>query len=344
VNTPSLGILHFIPDPLFIFDAEQTVLFMNRAAEVLLNITSDSAQGKSAQALLPPELTGLWNKKDDDKPIEWSSDERFFKPELNRMTTEDGTESTILYLRDITRLKKIARNQNEFTRIVSHDLRSPLTSIQGFASMLESDMVGTLNEKQKHFVSKILSGVGQLNTLVDNIQDAGRYDPESGFYELSRSHCDLTEMIRRIVENHLLPADKILAIKVTSGTDIPIISADAIMLERAIINLVDNAIKYTPSGGEVEVGAKRVADALHITVRDTGSGIAPEDQERIFERHVRLVRQEHKKVKGSGLGLFIVRSVARRHGGEAWVTSTLGNGSTFTLSLPLKGDNLVVST
>ncbi len=320
-------------------------MFMNHAAEELFTTTSSAAQGKPAIELLPPELSALWKQPaDENKPKEWSQGERAFKPELSALSAEDGSNLTVLYLRDITRLKKIARNQHEFTRIVAHDLRSPLTSIQGFASMLESDMVGNLNDRQKHFVSKILSGIAQLTALVDNIQDAGRYDPESGFYELSRLHCDLTEIVRRVVENHLLPADKTLSVKIKNGDDVPIINADANMLERAIINLVDNAIKYTPSGGEVEVGANRVNDAVHITVRDTGPGIAQEDQERIFERHVRLARQEHKRVKGSGLGLFIVRSVARRHGGEAWVSSTLGSGSTFTLCLPLKGDNLVIST
>lgn len=246
------------------------------------------------------------------------------------------------HARSQARHERLTRNQSEFTRLVSHDLRSPLTSMQGFASMLESNMVGDLNERQAHFVEKILSGIAQMTSLVDNIQDAGRYDPETGFYEMERSPCDLIEVANRIVNNHLVPAEKQeLTISVTSGSDVPIINADPNMLERALTNLVDNAIKYTPNGGKIEVGVRRDGGQVVLSVTDTGYGISPENQKHLFERHVRIPRKEHKRVKGSGLGLFIVRSVAQRHGGRAWVESVEGKGSTFYMSIPLDGANLV---
>jgi signal transduction histidine kinase len=250
----------------------------------------------------------------------------------------------VLALRDVTRFKQLNRNQSEFTRIVSHDLRSPLTSMQGFASMLELNLVGDLNEKQAHFVEKILSGITQMTALVDNIQDAGRFDPETGFYEVQRSPCDLGEMVRKIVDNHLVPAEKQeLAIAVSIADDVPVINADANMLERAIINLVDNAIKYSPNGGKIQVGVKRNRGKVIVSVKDNGLGISPEYQKHIFDRHVRIPRKEHKKVKGSGLGLFIVRSVAQHHGGEAWLESKEGQGTTFYFSVPLEGANLIAS-
>jgi signal transduction histidine kinase len=184
-----------------------------------------------------------------------------------------------------------------------------------------------------------------MTALVDNIQDAGRFDPETGFYELQRSACDLGDMVRKIVDNHLVPAEKQeLTIAVSVSDDVPIINADANMLERAIINLVDNAIKYTPNGGEIKVGVTRQKSDVIISVKDNGLGISPEYQTHIFDRHVRIPRKEHKKVKGSGLGLFIVRSVAQRHGGDAWLESMEGEGTTFFLSIPLKGQNLIAST
>jgi hypothetical protein len=249
----------------------------------------------------------------------------------------------VLALRDITRFKKLNRNQSEFTRIVSHDLRSPLTSMQGFAEMLEQDLFGKLNEKQLHFVSKILAGVSQMTALVDNIQDAGRYDPETGFYEMTRSQCDLREIVNRIVETHLVPAEKDLKITVSVADNVPIINADSNMLERAIINLFDNAVKYTPTGGTINIGVECSNGQVQVKVHDNGLGIKPEDQKHLFERHVRLARQEHKRIKGSGLGLFIVRSVAQRHGGNAWVESKEGEGSSFCFSIPLEGGNLIGS-
>ncbi|PJF38957.1 MAG: hypothetical protein CUN55_15755, partial [Phototrophicales bacterium] len=211
------------------------------------------------------------------------------------------------------------------------------------ADMLESQMAGELTERQAYFVGKILAGISQMTSLVDNIQDAGRYDPETGFYEIERSQCDLIDIVQRIVANHLVPAEKQeLTVTVNASDDVPIISADANMLERAITNLVDNAIKYTPNGGKIEVGVKRHGNDVLVYVQDNGFGIRPEDQRRLFERHTRIRRQEHNRVKGSGLGLFIVRSVAQRHGGNAWVESEVGKGSTFYISIPLEGDNLVV--
>lgn len=248
-------------------------------------------------------------------------------------------------IRVITRHKKLSRNQSEFMRIVSHDLRSPLTSMKGFASMLESGMVGEFNDQQAHFVDKILAGISQMTTLVDNFQDAGRYDPETGFYEMERSPCDVSDIVRRIVETHLVPAEKQeLSVTMDTADNVPVINADINMLERAITNLVDNAIKYTPNGGVIEVGV-RVADGeqLLVSVKDTGYGISPENQKMLFERHVRIARKEHKRVKGSGLGLFIVRSIAQRHGGDAWVVSEEGQGSTFFIGIPLDEQNTLLT-
>lgn len=340
-----LSLLRSIPDPLLAFDGQKRLVLVNPAAEAALGISADKAMGHALKEVIQVEELVALLEEGGKTLSEWvSPDNKTFIPRVEIVRGSDGEKvGSVLTLRDITHFKKLNRNQSEFTRIVSHDLRSPLTSMQGFASMLQLGLVGELNEKQQHFVDKILSGINQMTALVDNIQDAGRYDPETGFYEVNRSQCDLGEIVKRIVENHLVPAEKELDIQVAVGEDVPIISADSNMLERAIINLVDNAIKYTPSGGKVAVSVKRVDDQVIIMVRDTGLGISLENQKHLFERHVRIPRQEHKKIKGSGLGLFIVRSVAQRHGGNAWVESQEGIGSTFYLGIPLEGANLIGS-
>ena len=239
------------------------------------------------------------------------------------------------------RYQKLMHNQNEFVRIVSHDLRSPLTSMKGFASMLESKMVGNLNDKQVEDIGKILNGIEQMTSLVDNIQDAGRYDPETGFYEMERTHTDLADMVNRIVNNLIVPTEKQeLMLSVSAADNVPIVYVDANMLERSVTNLVDNAIKYTPDGGEVEVRVEVFDDNVEITVNDNGYGISEENLRQLFKRHFRIRRREHKRVKGSGLGLFIVRSVALQHGGDAFVESMEGEGSTFGIRIPLSPENL----
>lgn len=330
------SILTGLPDPVMVFDGQGQLVLMNPAAESLFGTAA--AGTKSQDFLHAQELIAFIT--DGATLPEWNApDGRVFVPRLEKLTDDQG--ALILVLRDVSQFKKVSRNQAEFMRIVSHDIRSPLTYIQGFANMLA--MVGSVNERQEHFVEKILSGIAQITSLVDNIQDAGRFDIETGFYEMSRDQCDLHEIVHRIVQNHLVPAEKgELTISAEVASNVPIINADKTMLERALTNLVDNAIKYTPNGGQVQVAAYTANNSVILAVTDTGYGISPDNQKLLFQRHVRLARQEHKKVKGSGLGLFIVKSAAQRHGGDAWVESEEGKGSTFYVSIPLKGDNLIV--
>lgn len=248
------------------------------------------------------------------------------------------THTTIMEARHVMQ----SRNQYEFVRLVSHDLRSPLAAMKGFASMLESKMIGDLNEKQAHFIERILSGIEQMSAQVDNIQDAGRYDPDTGFYEMERKPADLIDMVHDIVDKHIIPAEKNdLILRVKADEHVPIVKVDITMFERAITNLVDNAIKYSPDeGGEIEVGVRVENNYAIVTVTDNGYGISEENLKKLFQRHFRVRRREHNRVKGSGLGLFIVRSVARYHDGDAFVESVEGEGSTFGIRIPLSEKNL----
>ncbi len=326
-------------DPLLILDAAKRLVLANPAAVTLFG---DAAVAGSALADVVPADDLLAFVAGERTLTEWVFGEKTFVPHV-QMAVDAAEESTgwVLTLHDITRFKKLNRNQHEFISIVSHDIRSPMTAIRGFGEMLSSS--NGLNDTQKYHISKVMSGITQITSLLDNIQDAGRFDPETGFYDMTRVHCDLDEIAHRIVENHLLPAEKQeLTVRVNVADDVPIINADKVMLERALTNLIDNAIKYTPNGSKVEVSVVVKDNSVVIGVHDNGLGISPENQKLLFQRHVRIARKEHRKIKGSGLGLFIVKSVAQRHGGDAWVESVEGQGSTFFFSIPLEGENLVV--
>lgn len=330
------SLLESLADPLLVFDAGWHLLLMNPAAAVIFNAEAGQALADVVQSA---ELAAFVQ---GDQPLsEWVNGEKTFIPYIQPMGDE-AVDGWVLALRDMTQFKKLNRSQSEFIRIVSHDVRSPLTSMRGFADMM--GMVGDLNEKQALFISKVLSGINQITTLVDNIQDAGRFDVETGFYEMSRSQCDLLDIAHRVVNNvSTLTQKHDVEISVSVSDEVPIINADTLMIERALTNLVDNAVKYAPEGSKVEVLVYLAAGSVIVSVRDNGYGISPEDQRQLFQRHVRLARPEHKRVKGSGLGLFIVKSVAQRHGGDAWVESQLGIGTTFSFSIPLKGANLIMS-
>jgi len=338
------SVLGVLREPLILLDPKMNIQYMNAAAEKCFGQQLSEVHGiPMSSAVGSDDLLSV--AQSTKMPQEWNKGEQTFVPQLEALHDSAGEISGwLLLLKDVTFYKKLSRNQTESMRIVLHDLRSPLTAMLGFSSMME--MVGELNEKQTHFVSKIISGINQMTALVENIQDAGRYDPISGFYEPVRSPCDIGEIARKIVENHLIPADKRLQIGLVVADNLPIVNVDATMLERAINNLFDNAIKYTPTGGSINVSVKVIDNQIVIAVKDSGLGISPQSQANLFERHVRIARPEFKKIKGTGLGLFVVRSVARRHGGDAWVESTGvdGEGATFLICIPVEGANLIAPT
>ncbi|MCC6613547.1 MAG: PAS domain-containing protein [Anaerolineae bacterium] len=329
------ALLHATPYPVLFVNLDQQLVAWNEAAQALFHL--DEAAPPYLIELPGGEYLAQW-LKDDHGLAEWTpAEDRRFRPYIELIGGADAPHGWVIFLRDVSETHRLVRSQAEYIRLISHDLRTPLTSVVGFTSMLQQTLAPD-NPQQRTFLGKIQSGLTVLTGLLENIQDAGRFDPETGFYEMSRQPCDPGEIVRRIVKSYPMPADKPdLHVHLTIGEDVPIFSADANMLERAVSNLFDNAVKYTPNGRDINVEVQRMGDEVIIAVCDSGLGISPEDQQRLFQRHSRIVRQETKKVKGTGLGLFIVRSVALHHGGRAWVESELGQGSCFYMSLPIVG-------
>jgi signal transduction histidine kinase len=239
----------------------------------------------------------------------------------------------VCVLRDVTHFKELDLMKSEFVATVSHDLRAPLTFMRGYATMLP--MVGSLNDKQKEFTDKIIVGIEQMTKLIDDLLDLGRIEAGVG---LAREICRVDEIVNGIVET-LRPqvVSKGLGLNVDVPASLPMLSGDPTLLRQAITNLVDNAIKYTPTGGQVEVRVSVERETFRVAVSDTGLGIAPADQAHLFEKFFRVKQRGSTQVKGSGLGLAIVKSIVERHGGKVWVDSKLGRGSTFYLEVPQNG-------
>jgi signal transduction histidine kinase len=213
--------------------------------------------------------------------------------------------------------------------------------MKGYVDMLP--MVGEFNERQRAFAEKIRSGISQMSDLVEKILDASRLDPE-GNYRLHREPCDIIKMVNEVVATHAAAAEKNSQTLTTEiASDIPILQLDDMMMRRALNNLTDNAIKYTPPNGAITVRAEVRDDALLLSVRDTGKGISPEDQRTLFTRFRRIRNKDNIRVRGNGLGLYIVKRVAELHGGDAWVESAVGQGSTFYIKIPMSGANLIGS-
>src|SRR5258708_7796187 len=336
------AILTSSADPVLVIDEKECVLLLNPAAERAFGVQAEAVVGHPVGDVINAgPLVELLKTGEGTDGIEWQNElGHTFAPRASDVVNDqDERTGRVLVLRDITRYKNLRDNQSEFVSTVSHDLRSPLTYMHGYATMMP--MVGTLNEKQQGFADKIIAGIAQMTDLVDKILDASRLDPE-GNYELNREACDVAKVVSDIASTHQQPAErKNLTLRVEMADGLPILNLDDMMLRRALNNLVDNAIKYTPEMGEIVVGAALQDNNLVLTVRDTGLGISEENMTHLFERFRRVRRREHQTIKGNGLGLFIVKSVAQKHGGDAWVESKEGEGSMFAIRIPLEGANLV---
>jgi len=275
--------------------------------------------------LQPPPETGLVSRELS------LQNGRIYYASVSPVIADGRQVGKICMLRDITHFKELDTLKSDFVSTVSHDLRSPLTLMRGYATMLQ--MVGELNEQQQSYVKKMVGGVDNMTRLVNNLLDLGRI--EAGI-DLRLENVRANEVIDQVVAM-LQPqaAQKNIQI-VTDLSDIaPVeIEADSALLQQSIYNLVENAIKYTPVGGRVRVQLQLRSETMLLSVIDTGIGIAPLDLPRLFEKFYRSGRREAYQQHGTGLGLAIVKSIADRHGGRVWVESQLGKGSAFFFEIP----------
>lgn len=331
------AILASTPDPVLVTDQRNRLLLANPAAWQATRWGVEVVEGRPMDAIIPQkELIQLMRLSAGNQlqSIEVTmSDGRVYLATASSVMADGRRVGQVCVLRDVTHFKELDALKSEFVATVSHDLRSPLTLMRGYANMLE--MVGNLSDQQAGFVRKILTGVETMSKLVNNLLDLGRI--EAGV-DLQLEMVPVNDVVDRVVGTFQLQAtQKHIQLKMEVSPDtIPLVEVDQSLLQQALHNLVDNSIKYTDSGGKVELRVSARQDRMVFEVSDTGIGIAPVDQPRLFEKFFRVGHKEALKRHGTGLGLAIVKSITERHGGQVWVESQLGKGSTFYLSIPIR--------
>ncbi len=241
---------------------------------------------------------------------------------------------TVSVFRDITAEVEADRAKSEFISTVSHELRTPMTSIKGYADLLALGMAGPLSDQQKHFIQIIRNNAERMVALVNDLLDISRI--ESGRLQLELRALYIHEVVDQVV-TALQPRaqNKNLILTVDVSRDLPPVWGDSNRVAQILTNLISNAIQYTPPGGRITVSARASGDMLEVSVADTGIGISKEDQKKIFDRFFRANDPLVQETPGTGLGLPITASLVQMHGGQIWVESELGEGSTFTFTLPL---------
>ncbi|MCX6020250.1 MAG: ATP-binding protein, partial [Chloroflexi bacterium] len=241
--------------------------------------------------------------------------------------------------RDVTREHEADRIKNDFVSLVSHELRTPLTAIHGYLELLLEGEVGEIPDEQREFLQIIRNNSDRLVALVNNLLDLSRI--ESGRFELHRQPFDLARAARRAVDT-LRPqfAGKDQALTVDIPPDLPLVVADAERVAQILLNLLSNAHKYTPAGGNVSVIARVEGAVIRTEVCDSGIGMSPEELAQLYTKFFRARNRTTQEVAGTGLGLAITRSLVEMHGGDITVDSAPGQGSTFSFTLPVApGEN-----
>ncbi|MFL5655550.1 MAG: ATP-binding protein [Ktedonobacteraceae bacterium] len=255
----------------------------------------------------------------------------------------------LIIARDVTAIRDATRMKANFLSMITHELRSPLNAIHGYLDLALTGIAGDLNEQQREFVQRARAGSEHLYALVEDLLLVSRAD--SGQVRLNRDVTSLQEIVANAVEElELTVIDNAITINIDVPGDFPPIYVDAVRMQQVLRNLISNSLRFTPPGGQVtvtasirhQVGDDEVAlssDAdearlLEIQVSDTGSGIAFEHQQRIFERFYQAPQTTSGRSGGQGLGLAIVKMIVELHGGRVSVESTPGQGSTFTCLLP----------
>ncbi|MGC9468734.1 MAG: ATP-binding protein [Anaerolineae bacterium] len=325
------AVLKYAAEAIVVTDEENHLWFWSETATHLFKIEPRHRGQPLGACITNSDLCGLFEHVKEDGAVIRSeimtADGRVYNAQVSKIS---GV-GRVAVMQEITHLKELDRLKSEFVSTVSHDLRTPLTTIQGYVELL--DRAGPLTELQRSFVGKAISSLDYIGALISDLLDIGRI--EAG-YDLEMQCLRIDELVETAAEAALSSARDAEVSLSISPSEAPLrVWGDARRLRQVLDNLISNAIKYNRPGGWVRLEVLRDEDHVVVRVSDSGIGIPACEQAKIFERFYRVQGPETERIRGTGLGLAIVKSVIEKHQGRVWVDSTLGQGSTFTFVLPI---------
>mgnify|MGYP001097733276 CR=1 FL=1 len=259
-----------------------------------------------------------------------------FRPERIKFASQlaDHAAIAIENARLYKRVQQADRAKTEFISFVAHELRTPMTSIRGYADMLLEGMFGDLPAQHEQFIQTIHNNVTRMQVLVSDLQDVSRI--ETGHLKLEIQPADLADALKEALQSTRGQVEaRSQDLTLDTPDDLPMVHADPSRLTQILINLLSNAYKYTPEGGSISVRIHLQDEYVHCAVSDTGIGVSPEDQEKLFTKFFRSEDQAVRDMPGTGLGLCITKSLVELQGGQMEVKSQLGEGTTFTFTVPV---------
>lgn len=324
-------------EPMVVVDDDLRVVAVNSAANSAFGKPDESLENRRLSEILRyPEIHNAFANALDQKTgssvrLELISGKRhIFDVSVNPLPTENGVYAIGVF-RNITKVERLERVRQEFLANISHELRTPLTAILAFIETLEDGAIDDA-ENGRRFLASVRRNAQRMHALIDDILELSFI--ESGNTSLDKRSINAAHCVDEVF-NDLSAAAKGKNVDLINNISSDVaVFADPTRLDQMLTNLVDNAIKFNRENGSVEVRAEAREGRSLIEVIDTGEGIPPEHIKRIFERFYRGDRSRGREIGGTGLGLSIVKHLARLHGGEVYVTSKLGQGTTFHIELP----------
>lgn len=337
---------------IIIFDRKGAIVDFNPAAADLTGYSAERSIGKPylkiVKLLTPeganvPSISALHSVLKEGRTVSGAEQiletkdnlriwvEASYAPILNN---KQEVTSGIAILRNVQKDKQLEEIKSDFISIVSHELRTPLSAIKGFMSMILNNDFGPLNDKQSHFLLKVEQSNQRMIHLVEDLLDVSRI--ENGRISLMPRPVSIDKVIVEVASELFNRAfERQITIKVARHRRLPLVLADEVRLRQIVVNLIDNAIKYSLPQSEVVINFKVDGDELITNIRDYGVGITASQVDRIFQKFGRIYNPMSIQAGGTGLGLYIVKNLVESHGGRIWVTSREGKGSKFSFSLPL---------
>lgn len=322
-----------------VVDQAGSVVLMNQALRRLLSIKSDPIGKNSIEIIRTAEVQQMIDSSlshsSGIQEVEISvrlPNEKTLLVHAAPIKRKDAVDGAVLVFHDISELRRLERMREEFVANVSHELRTPIASIKGYTETL---LEGALGDKDnaRDFLKIIDTDADRLASLIEDILSLSKI--ESGTLRMEFRPLALKPVVERVAQNFRKQiSEKKIAFKNDISPDLPRVLADEDRIFQVFLNLIDNAVKYTPPGGEIAVSGKREGERVVVSVRDTGIGIPAEDLPRVFERFYRVDKARSREQGGTGLGLSIVKHIVQAHKGSVAVESAPEKGSTFSFSLP----------